>query len=298
MTIPAAFSVDVEDWFHILDTDAAPALGEWERLETRVDRNVERLLELFAEEGVRVTFFWLGWVAERHRALVRRCCAEGHEIASHGYAHVLAYQVGPSRFLQDILRARLVLEDITGRPVLGLRAPGFGITDRAVWAFEVIRRAGYVYDSSVFPGPRGHGGMRNGGAGPHWIETASGALAELPIPLVRVAGQRVCLFGGGYLRLAPTALIRLGARQLEREGRPLIVYVHPREIDPNHPKLPLPLVRRFKCYVRLRSTFPKLQWFCRQFRFVTMVELAERLLGLSRRIPEVAASRPVDRKAA
>jgi len=270
----AALSVDVEDWFHILDSAATPALHEWERLESRVAHNMEPLLELFEQSGVMVTLFWLGWIAERHKGLLRRCVQAGHEIASHGYAHLLAYQVGPRKFYEDIRRARLLLEDLTGARVLGFRAPGFGITERAPWAFGEIRRAGYMYDSSVFPAARGHGGLVNGRLEPHWMNTPAGPLAELPISVVQLAGQRICLFGGGYLRAAPLPLIRWGVRQLQREARPLIVYIHPRDTDPHQPRLALPLRRRVKCYANLCSTLPKLRWMTRTIECITMSNLA------------------------
>ena len=126
-------SVDVEDWFHILDSTAVPMIEQWDSLESRVKGNVERLLEMLDEAGGRATFFWLGWVAERHPALVRACQEAGHEVASHGYGHVLAYQVGRERFREDVVRAKAILEDVTGQPVPGFRAAGFGVKDGAGW---------------------------------------------------------------------------------------------------------------------------------------------------------------------
>ena len=265
-------TVDVEDWYHILDSPAVPSIVRWRSLECRVERNMERLLDLFDRTGTRATFFWLGWLAERHQGLVRRCRQAGHEIASHGYGHVLAGQVGPRAFRNDVVRARAVLEDITGAPVPGFRAAGFGLTDHRDWAFDVIRQAGHQYDSSVLPA--GRGGANGTPLSPHVIHTESGALTELPISVVRVLDRRLTLFGGGYLRLAPRPLIEWGIARLRAAGRPLIVYVHPREIDPDHPRLPLSAKRRFKCYVNLRTTLPKLTWLCNQVEFRTAGELA------------------------
>jgi len=268
----------VEDWYHILDSPATPSIEAWGTLESRVERNVERLLELLAEAGVRATFFWLGWVAERHTALVRECQQAGHEIASHGYGHVLPYQVGREAFRQDVVRAKAILEDITGDAVSGFRAPGFGVKHGTEWVFDVVREAGYQYDSSVFPTRRGHGGMAGSPLEPHAIDTQHGPLAEIPMSAVEFLGRRICLFGGGYLRLAPISIIRWGIRRLEAAGRPLVVYVHPREIDPDHPRLPLGLKRRFKSYVNLKSTMPKLEWLCSNYSFCTMQELADRMM--------------------
>ncbi|MCX7429010.1 MAG: polysaccharide deacetylase family protein [Planctomycetia bacterium] len=271
---PASFTVDVEDWFHVLDSPSTPPLDRWAGLESRLEHNLTRLLDLLAETGTRATFFWLGWLAERHRALVRAAERAGHETASHGYAHVLAYAVGPKAFREDVTRAKLVLEDITGRKVCGFRTAGFSVTARTPWAFDVIREVGHEYDASLFPGNRIHGGVREAPLGPHVIPTASGPLVEFPISMVEWCGCRVCLFGGGYLRLSPRWLIAWGLRHLRAAGRPLIVYVHPREIDPEQPRLPLGPKRRFMYYVNLRTTQPKIGWLCRMVRFRTMGDLA------------------------
>jgi len=272
-----AFSCELEDWFHILDSDKAPGIEDWSKLPLCAERNVERLLQLFSDNGVQATFFCLGWMAERLPHLVRRCLEAGHEIGSHGYGHVLAYQVGPGAFLADLVRSKGILEDITGEEVVGFRSPGFCITDENRWVFDVVAKAGYRYDASVFPAHHGHGGLCTSNPQPHVIETANGPLVEIPMSTVRLFGHRVCLFGGGYLRLAPLPLIRWGVKRLQRAGQPLVVYVHPRELDPDHPRLSLPLRRRFKCYVNLSSTLPKLAWLCGRYRFRAMREVAARV---------------------
>lgn len=272
-------SVDVEDWFHILDSPGTPDLAVWESLEDRVETNLQRMLDLFSQTGVRVTLFWLGWVAQRHPDLVRRCRQAGHEIASHGYAHLLAYQVGPRAFRQDVERARKLLEDILSEPVMGFRTAGFGITAQSLWALEEVRAAGHRYDSSIFPAPRGHGGMPESVLGPHLISTPAGELLEWPMPVVEALGRRVNLFGGGYLRISPRWLIRWGLGRLRRSGQPLVVYVHPREVDPHHPRLKLGLGRRIKSYIGLSSTMPKLRWLCESGRFATMGELSAHFLA-------------------
>lgn len=274
-----AFSCDLEDWFHILDCSIAPRIDEWPGPPLWAERSVHRLLELFAETGVRATFFCLGWVAERVPQLVRQCQEAGHEIGSHGYGHVLAYTVGPRGFHDDIVRSKKILEDITGVEVTGFRSPGFCVRDDNRWVFDAVLEAGYRYDASVFPAHHGHGGLSHANPYPHVIETASGPLIEIPTSTVRVLGRRVCLFGGGYLRISPLPLIRWGIRRLQSRGQPLIVYTHPREIDPNHPRLPMRATRRFKCYVNLDSTMHKLQWLCEHYRFGTMAELAAQVHG-------------------
>lgn len=269
----SVFTIDVEDWFHILDDPASPTIDEWGDLESRVERNVGSLLEILDRTGTKATMFWLGWVAERCPELLLACHKAGHEIASHGYAHLLAYEAGPARFREDIVRAKDVIESIVQSPVIGFRAPGFGIKNDCEWVWETIRSAGYLYDSSVFPAVRGHGGMNGASLTPYNHSTRFGMLAEVPIPLAVFAGKRVSLFGGGYLRLAPRPLIRWGIQQLKANNRPLVVYVHPREIDSEQPRLPLKSIRRFKSYVNLQSTAVKIQWLCGRHDFVLMKQL-------------------------
>ncbi len=269
-----AFTCELEDWFHILDTDRAPAMEDWSRLPLCAEKNVDRLLQLLEDNEARATFFCLGWMAERMPGLVRRCQEAGHEIGSHGYGHLLSYTVGSDVFLQDAIRSKKILEDITGQEVIGFRSPGFAVKNNNRWVFDVVAEAGYRYDASVFPAQHGHGGLCEADPAPHVIKTKGGSLIEIPSSTIKLWGRSVCLFGGGYLRISPLPLIRWGIRRLHREGRPLVVYVHPREFDPSHPRLPLKWRRRFKCYVNLRSTWPKLKWLCEHYRFTTMKTLA------------------------
>jgi polysaccharide deacetylase family protein (PEP-CTERM system associated) len=275
--MPNALTCELEDWFHILDSAQTPKLEEWAKLPLCAERNVERFLRLFEETRVRATFFCLGWMARRLPHLVRKCQAAGHEIGSHGYGHVMACRTSRARFREDIVRAKEVLEDITGHEVIGYRSPGFSVKNDNPWFFDVVSEAGYRYDASVFPAPHGHGGFAGIDPAPHLIATSHGPLVEIPVSTVSLLGRRFCFFGGGYLRISPLSVIRWGARRLRHQGRPLIVYVHPREIDPDHPRLALGPWRRFKCYHNLPTTFPKLQWLCEHHRFGTMADLARRI---------------------
>jgi polysaccharide deacetylase family protein (PEP-CTERM system associated) len=263
------FSVDVEDWFHILDLTSTPAVADWDGLPSRVELNFLRLLDIFSEAKVGVTCFFLGWVARKFPHLVREAKRRGHEIASHGYAHQLAYQMGPDKFSEDALVSKQILEDAIGGNVLGYRAAGFSVTDSTEWYFEKLIEAGYRYDSSVFPAPRGHGGMPNGHCDPYRVSTPSGDLLEFPISVKQVLGRPMCFFGGGYLRLFPYSLIKKAATSILEEGRAVTFYVHPREIDPGHPRLPMQLTRRFKSYVNLRTTEPKIRRLLTDFEVTT-----------------------------
>ena len=268
------FSIDVEDWFHILDLDSTLDVSAWAALPSRVEANFMRLLDLLSEHDAHATCFFLGWIAERFPHLVREAMKRGHEIASHGFAHQLAYRTSRRDFAEDARSSRLLLEDITSLPVVGYRAAGFSVTDNTPWFFEELAAAGYRYDSSVFPAHHGHGGAPDGSMHPYPV--LGGQIIEVPNTVVPVAGRRMCFFGGGYLRLFPYALVRHMTQRTLASGRPVVFYVHPREIDPDHPRLPMPLVRRFKSYVNLHTTVNKVRRIARDFPLVTFREYLSR----------------------
>lgn len=267
------FSVDVEDWFHILDLPSTPDLNKWDSLPSRVERNFLRLLEVFEERGAHVTCFFLGWVAERFPHLVREAVRHGHEIASHGYAHRLVYQMTPEAFAQDAMRSKAILEDLCGRPVWGYRSAGFSVIHGAEWFFDKLIEAGYIYDSSVFPVSRGHGGMDGASRQPHWIERESGSLFEFPVSVAEILGKPICFFGGGYLRFFPYPTIRTMTRKVLKDSRPVIFYVHPREIDPEHPRLAMNWRRSFRSYINLKSTLPKIEQLISEFQVTSFERL-------------------------
>jgi polysaccharide deacetylase family protein (PEP-CTERM system associated) len=262
------FSVDVEDWFHILDDPSVPTIDQWAALPSHVEKNFSKLLDIFSEKNVQATCFFLGWVAERFSHLVKDAAARGHEIASHGYGHRLIYEQSRGDFYEDVRRARLLLEDISGGEVVGYRAPGFSTTEETPWFFDALAEAGYQYDSSVFPAQRGHGGMPQGRREPHRIGD-HGGLLEVPITVADLLGRPMCFFGGGYLRLFPYWLIHRMALQVLGEGRPVVFYIHPREIDPDHPRLPMSRKRQFKSYVNLETTEVKVRRVLQDFPVTT-----------------------------
>ncbi len=263
---PSIFSIDVEDWFNLSGTGLEPPPSEWDRLESRVERNLRLLFGLLAEGGGTATCFFLGYFAKRFPHLVREAVAAGHEVASHSYFHRLVYEMTPAEFYEDALASRKLLEDISGKPVRGYRAPAFSVTDHTPWFFDKLAEAGYRYDSSVFPARHQTGGLATSRFEPHGIETAAGTIAEFPITVVRMLGTPMCFFGGGYLRLFPYHLMRSMGRRALKEGRPIVFYIHPREIDPDHPRMALSRRRKFTCYVNLRSTRPKIEHILRDFQ--------------------------------
>ncbi len=263
------FSVDVEDWFHILDLPSTPPISEWDALPSRVEKNFLILLDIFAEKNAHVTCFFLGWVAQKFPHLVREAMKRGHEIASHGYAHRLVYRMTREEFFDDAKKSKTIIEDAAGRPVLGYRSAGFSVTKDTPWFFEMLMEAGYQYDSSVFPALRGHGGLEGGQLAPFLHRGLSGSLVEFPITVKKVFGKPICFYGGGYLRLFPYFLIQRMTRQVLADGRPVNFYIHPREIDPHHPRLSMGFMRRFKSYVNLRSTEVKIRRLLSEFELTT-----------------------------
>jgi polysaccharide deacetylase family protein (PEP-CTERM system associated) len=268
------FTIDVEDWFHILEVPGTPALGAWETLPTRIESNFRALLELLSSHDVHATCFVLGWVAKRFPKLLREAAGLGHDVASHGFAHQTVSNLTPAQFRRDIRDAKAAIEDAIGASVHGYRAPGFSITRKTFWAFEEIVQAGYTFDSSVFPSSHGHGGIPGAPRVPHIIPTACGPLREFPITIADTPVGARCFFGGGYLRMFPLKLILAAARQVRREGRNVIWYIHPREIDPDQPRLRMNLSRHFKSYVNLRGTTRKLNAILCSGGFATLREMA------------------------
>ncbi len=263
------FSIDVEDWFHILDTPAAPQIDQWAAMPSRVERNFLRLLDLFAEKRARTTCFFLGWVAKRFPRLVKEARQRGHEIASHGYSHQLVYKLTREQFLEDATTSKAILEDTVGHSIDGYRSSGFSVTKETPWFFDVLIAAGYRYDSSVFPAPHSHGGLRTNRYCPYLVGSPPKQLIEFPISVAKVMGRPMCFFGGGYLRLFPYGVIKRMTLRVLEEGRPVVFYIHPREIDPHHPRLPMSLPRRFKSYVNLETTEGKLTSLLDQFESMT-----------------------------
>jgi polysaccharide deacetylase family protein (PEP-CTERM system associated) len=259
-------SIDVEDWFNLSGTGHEPPPSQWDTLESRVERNLRALLDLLARGGGTATCFVVGYFARRFPHLVREAVAAGHEIASHSYYHRLVYDMTPEEFFEDAVAARKLLEDTAGIPVSGFRAPAFSVTKQTPWFFEKLAEAGYRYDSSVFPAHHQTGGLASSRLEPYRIDTPAGPITEFPITAVRLFGSPMCFFGGGYLRLSPYHLIRDMGRRALNEGRPIVFYIHPREIDPDQPRLPLSARRRFSCYVNLRTTRPKIEHILRDFQ--------------------------------
>ena len=261
-----ALSIDVEDWFQV--SAFAPHIdrADWPRLPCRVERNVDRLLELLQGHGAQATFFTLGWIAERYPQLVRRIVAAGHELASHGYGHLRASEQSREEFRADIDRARKLLQDIGQVPVNGYRAPSFSIGAGNLWAFDELAAAGYRYSSSVYPIAHDHYGMPQA---PRFAWRTESGLIELPVTTTRWAGRNWPAGGGGYFRLAPYAVSRWAiARVNQRDAQPAIFYMHPWEIDPAQPRVGQASAKaRFRHYLNLGRTEARLVRLLGDFRW-------------------------------
>jgi len=252
-------SVDVEEWFQVGAFERVIAKADWDGLDSRVAYNTGKVLDLFGETEVKATFFTLGWVAERNPALIRRIADEGHEVASHGWDHDRVFTMSADAFRADLKRARIALEDASGRRVTGYRAPSFSIDQRTPWAHQVLAEEGYAYSSSVAPLVHDHYGWAD--APKYAYRPVAGSdLIELPITLADVAGRKITT-GGGFFRLFPAAITDRAVLRANRdEHRPAVFYFHPWEVDPDQPRVVhAPIKSRLRHYSRLGAMAGKLR---------------------------------------
>ena len=264
-----AMTVDVEDFFHVSAFESVISPSQWKDYQPRVDTNTRRLLDLFAKNQVKSTFFVLGWVAERYPELIKEIHRQGHEVASHGYAHRRATQQSRDELLQDVKRSKDHLEDLLGEQIIGYRAPSFSIGYSNEWAFEVLAELGFKYSSSTYPVKHDLYGT------PDWPRFAYNrpeGILEIPIPTLRLMGKQIPIGGGGYFRLYPYKITeKLIAKYLRQEKQPYSFYFHPWEIDADQPRMKnAPLKSRFRHYVNLHRTEGKLIRLLDDFNWSTM----------------------------
>lgn len=267
--IANALTVDVEDYFQVSALAPHISRSDWERIPCRVERNVDAILALLGESGAQATFFTLGWIAERYPSLVRRIVAAGHELASHGYAHLRIHEQTRAEFMHDIRRAKSLLEDLAGTEVRGYRAPSFSVGRRTLWAFDCIAEARYRYSSSVYPIRHDLYGMPEA---PRFPYEARDGLLEIPVTTARLLKRNLPAGGGGYFRLLPYSVSRALIRRVNRaERRSAVFYFHPWELDPDQPRVPgTSLKTRFRHYLNLNRTQPRLRRLLRDFSWRSM----------------------------
>jgi polysaccharide deacetylase family protein (PEP-CTERM system associated) len=261
-------SFDVEEYFQVEAAAARLPAKEWELWPNRLAPAVDQVLNLLDEYRVKATFFVLGWVAERQPGIVRRIACAGHEIASHGVSHRMLHGMTPQEFRGELTDSRSRLEDLGGRPVVGFRAPTFSVTTRTSWALDVLAETGFLYDSSIFPIRHDRYGVPGAPRWAHWARgPGGGRILEIPPLVLRIAGWNLPIGGGGYLRLFPVRLATCALRAAERAGWPGMIYVHPWELDPGQPALPMSRLSRWRHHVGLSRTDRKLRHLLRHFAF-------------------------------
>ena len=271
-TIANALTIDVEDYFQVSAFAPYIARSSWDQRECRVERNVQRILELLERHQTHATFFTLGWIAERYPQLVRHIVDGGHELASHGYGHERASDLDERAFSADIDRAKKLLEDLSGAPVQGYRAPSFSIGTGNLWAFDCLARAGYRYSSSVYPIKHDHYGMPDS---PRFAYRVNDALLEIPVTTLRLFNRNLPSSGGGYFRLLPYALSRWMLQRVNAgDNESAIFYFHPWEIDEQQPRIPgIDLRTRFRHYVNIARMAGRLESLLADFRWGRMDEI-------------------------
>ncbi|OIN60792.1 polysaccharide deacetylase family protein [Arsenicibacter rosenii] len=266
---------DIEEWFHILDNASTRTETEWGRYESRIHRNMDLIFQLLDETNSRATFFCLGWVADKYPDVIKRIDAAGYEVATHSYAHQLAYEQSPAEFTGDLQRSIKSLQDVTGKAVRAYRAPGFSIKFLNRWVFPILLENGIDVDCSVFSARRSHGGDAAFGiTAPSLIDINGTPLKEFPINTVSIAGQDVIFSGGGYFRLFPYPVIH----RFTQKSSYVMTYFHPRDFDHTQPVIEdLGMARRFKSYYGLKGCWPKLHRLLKNFEFIDLAEADRRI---------------------
>lgn len=291
----SAFTVDVEDYYHVSSFERAIPRSTWGDYQSRVVPSTQRLLELLGNRNVRGTFFILGWVADRFPALVREIAAAGHELASHSYWHRLVYELSPEEFRHDLRRSKQVIEDAAGVSVTMFRAPSFSLTNRSLWALDVMAEEGIQVDSSIFPTRHDRYGIPDAEPGIHLRQTSSGSIVEFPPSVMTLGPLRMPMAGGGYFRLYPLSVTSYAIGRVQRATRPVMFYIHPWEIDPQQPRLRLgSRLSRLRHYVNLHSTWHKVDRLLTTFRFGTVSQVLARhasaTLAMQQGVPAPAAA--------
>jgi polysaccharide deacetylase family protein (PEP-CTERM system associated) len=275
-----ALTIDVEDYYMVSTFTDVVKFKEWHTHESRVEMSTRKVLKILDERGIKATFFVLGWVAEQYPSLVKEIDSLGHEIASHGYKHSLAYDLSKEEFRQDTTRAKKLLEDSTGKAVLGYRAASYSVTEKSLWVLDILAEEGFQYDSSIFPIRHDRYGLPSFDRFAKQVElNGSKSILEIPLSTVRLFGKNLPIAGGGYLRLLPIGLIKRGIRSINtREKQPAIIYLHPWELDPEQPKISGSVLSNFRHNVNLKRTESKLIELIEEFQFAPIHEVYSELL--------------------
>lgn len=260
-------TVDLEDYFMVSGFENIVKFEDWVRYESRIVINTRRILSILEEFNTRATFFVLGWVAEKNPKLIKEIYNRGHEISSHGYAHKIIYKHSPRQFREDIKKSKVILEQIIGEPILGYRAPSFSITKNSLWALDILAEEGFRYDSSIFPSYHTRGGIPGANRFPFKISRKDKEIFEFPVSTLRIFKFNIPISGGGYFRILPYQFIQWGIREINKQGHPVIFYIHPWELDINQPKIKIKGLNRIRHYINLGKSEQRLKEFLSEFKF-------------------------------
>ena len=263
-----ALTIDLEEFCQIHALTPSICRDDWDKFPSEVEHNTDIILEMLSGKGIAATFFCLGWVAQRHKDLVQRIHTQGHEIACHGHVHQVIFQQSPQEFKDDVSTAKMILEDIIGEKVIGYRAPTYSITTKTMWAFEILSELGFEYDSSIFPIVHDTYGIPDAPRVPYKHDEYG--LVEFPLSTIKFGPLNLPFAGGGYFRLLPYPMVKLGLTLLEYERTPFIFYIHPWEFNPHNPRVDtIPWFSRFRTYTGLSRTRSKFSRLIDDFRFTT-----------------------------
>ena len=275
-TLFNALTVDVEDYYMVSAFSNVVKFEDWHRYESRVEKSTSTILDLLEHYDVRATFFVLGWIAQRHPALVRDIHAAGHEIACHGYNHRLVYALTPDEFREDIRKSKGILEGITGAAVRGYRAASYSVVQKSLWALDILIEEGFDFDSSIFPIHHDRYGIPTASRFPHVIRRAGGEIVEFPPSTYQLMGQNIPVAGGGYLRLFPWPVTKAIIERInEKEKQAVMVYVHPWEVDVEQPRLKGSWKSELRHRINLDTTLTKLRGLLTEFKFKPLSTLLD-----------------------
>ncbi|HSK74158.1 MAG TPA: XrtA system polysaccharide deacetylase [Pyrinomonadaceae bacterium] len=267
--ITNALTIDFEDWYQGLEIP----YSDWEKFEDRIEMVGDKLLQILEEGNTKATFFMLGYVAEQHPEIVKKIKSAGHEIGTHGFSHTLIYKQEPEVFRQEMKRAVEFLEDLTGEAVLGHRAPFFSITKDSLWALDILGELGIKYDSSIFPVLNYRYGIAGAPRFPYKIKREKYEFMEFPVSTLKLPGVTLPISGGAYFRIYPYQLTKQALRAVNRSGNPITFYLHPWELDPDHPRIDVPRRIALTHYFNLGATERRLRKLLRDFDFAPMKEV-------------------------
>lgn len=263
-----ALTIDIEDYFQVSNFEGYIPRTRWEVMPIRIEESVSKILDLLSVYKIKATFFVLGWIAERMAYLIRRIWSEGHEIASHGYDHRLAYNLNPMEFRSDVRKSKSAIENAIGESVFGYRATSYSIVRRNLWYLQILAEEGFLYDSSIYPVYHDRYGIPDWDRFPQMVNFNGYSIYEIPPSTFKIFGHNIPIAGGGYLRLLPIKFLSHCISKINTvEGKPAIVYFHPWELDTDQPRIKVPFHRAFRHYHNLHTTYNKISYLMEQFNF-------------------------------